>query len=319
MADITVKELVAGLQGDNPAGWYLYNGAGGTQRLAASKSAVAAICDVLRSGKYELQRWEAAYILGSADTRLAADALYAAFQNLRETPLVRGVAAEQLTHFTEFIGRRKLVGAYVKGLEDPSPVVRFWCIYGLSSLNARSARTKLQFLAANDHEECPGWSKVCTEARWALAGFDNLALQDRLWPGPFRKPPPLANPSRTAFLRRAVERRGAVLVRSKEIIAEAAGPVALGNDPTAHAEVAAIREAGRILQTFDLSGCEIYCSTEPNMMCLGAIYWARLSRIYYATPSSDITQPTIPTRNLSRRAGRAPFDAWNKSAGKIRY
>ena len=315
----TIKELIAGLQGDNPDGWNLYQRAGEAQRLAASKSAVVALCDILRSGKHELQRLEAAYVLGSADVRFAAETLYDAFQNLQETPLVRGAAAEQLTNFKGMIGRRRLIGAYLNGLEDSSPIVRFWCVYGLSQLNAKSHRARLQLLAATDHEECPGWSKVSTEAKWALAGFDNLALPDRLWPGPFRKPPPLANPSRTAFLRRAVELRGAVLVRSKEIIAEAAGPVALGHDPTAHAEITAIREASRILQTFDLSGCEIYCSTEPGMMCLGAIYWARLSRIYYATPSSDITQPTIPTRNLHRRAGRAPFAAWNKSAGKIRY
>lgn len=326
----TIKESVAGLQGDNPAGWYLYHFSGGTQRLAANKSAVVAICDVLRNGKHELQRWEAAYILGSADTRFAAETLYDAFQNPRETPLVRGAAAEQLTCFKEMIGRRKLIAAYVSGLEDPSPIVRFWCVYGLSQLNAKSHRAKLQSLAATDHEECPGWSKVSTEAKWALACFDNLALQDRLWPGPFRKPPPLANPSRTAFLRRAVELAryvrdysgqpfGAIVTRGKEIIAEGVNRVVHLNDPTAHAEVAAIREACRILQTFDLSGCEIFCSTEPNMMCLGAIYWARLSRIYYAAPSSDITQRAIPTRNLHRRAGRAPFEAWNKSAGKIRY
>ena len=246
---------------------------------------------------------------------------------------------------TLFASRRR----NLKGLEDPSPIVRFWCIFGVASLRVTRAREKLRQLAAKDHAECPGWSKVSTEAKWALAGFDNLALQDRLWPGPFHKPAPLPNPSPTAFLRRTLELAaanvrecnggpfGALIVQGKEIVAEGANRAVLCNDPTAHAEIVAIREACRVLQTFDLTGCEIYCSCEPNPMSLGAIYWARLSHIHYAASREDaarvgfndlhmyaeVSKPlaarSIPTRNMSRRAGRAPFEAWNKAAGKVRY
>lgn len=129
----------------------------------------------------------------------------------------------------------------------------------------------------------------------------------------------------------------AVIVRGNELIAEGINLVVERRDPTAHAEIVAIREACRVLKTFDLSGCEIYCSAEPNPMCLGAIYWARLDRIFYAAAREDsaaagfndlflyretslpIRERSIPTHNLARRAGQAPFRAWNESAGKIRY
>ena len=74
---------------------------------------------------------------------------------------------------------------------------------------------------------------------------------------------------------------GAVIVKEGKIIAEAANRVTLDNDPTAHAEVNAIRQAARSLGRFDLSGCDIYTSCEPCPMCLGAIYWAHLDHIYY--------------------------------------
>ena len=342
-----VKSLLAKLQGEDPKGWY---DATEFAVLAKSRSAVAAVCQVLRSGRHEQQRWEAGYILGQAwDDAAAGQALLAAFHDPGETPLVRGLAAEQLTHFREQVGRRKLIAAYLQGLDDPSPIVRFWCLYGLAGLRAKTARAKLQVIAATDHADCPGWSKVSTEAKWALAGFDDLPLQDRLWPGPFRQPEQLKNPSPSAFLRRAIALAeqnikdgnggpfGAVITRGKEIIAEGANRVVLFNDPTAHAEIVAIREACRLLETFDLTGCEIHCSCEPNPMCLGAIYWARLSRIHYAASREDaaragfhdlhlyaevaspLAERSIPTRNLRRKQGRAPFDAWNKSAGKIRY
>src|SRR6202140_2642607 len=80
---------------------------------------------------------------------------------------------------------------------------------------------------------------------------------------------------------------GAVVVKNGTIIAEAANQVTSTNDPTAHAEMVAIREACRKLAVFDLDGCEIYSSCEPCPMCLGAIYWARLSRIYFATTAED--------------------------------
>lgn len=80
---------------------------------------------------------------------------------------------------------------------------------------------------------------------------------------------------------------GAVIVRESEIIAEAANSVTACNDPTAHAEILAIREACARLQQFQLRGCDIYCSCEPCPMCLGAIYWARLKRVFYANTSGD--------------------------------
>jgi len=80
---------------------------------------------------------------------------------------------------------------------------------------------------------------------------------------------------------------GAVIVKDGKIIAQAANSVALHNDPTAHAEVNAIRQAAKKLNTFDLSGCEIYTSCEPCPMCLGAIYWAHLDKIYYGNNKID--------------------------------
>ena len=80
---------------------------------------------------------------------------------------------------------------------------------------------------------------------------------------------------------------GAVIVKDNEIIARGANRVTASNDPTAHAEVSAIREAARKLGTFNLSGCEIYTSCEPCPMCLGAIYWSRLDKIYYANNKVD--------------------------------
>ena len=80
---------------------------------------------------------------------------------------------------------------------------------------------------------------------------------------------------------------GAVIARNCEIIAEASNCVTINCDPTAHAEVSAIRKAAEALKTFDLSGCAIYTSCEPCPMCLGAIYWAHLDKIYYANDRKD--------------------------------
>lgn len=83
---------------------------------------------------------------------------------------------------------------------------------------------------------------------------------------------------------------GAVIVRGDEVVAEASNSVTIDNDPTAHAEVNCIRQAAKRLGTFDLSGCDIYTSCEPCPMCLGAIYWAHLGRIYYANDRKDAAQ-----------------------------
>jgi len=80
---------------------------------------------------------------------------------------------------------------------------------------------------------------------------------------------------------------GAVITKDGKIIATGVNLVTKNNDPTAHAEVSAIRKAARKLGTFDLSGCEIYTSCEPCPMCLGAIYWARLDKMYYGNTKTD--------------------------------
>ena len=83
---------------------------------------------------------------------------------------------------------------------------------------------------------------------------------------------------------------GAVVVKDGEIVGRGSNRVTADNDPTAHAEVVAIREACKNLNSFQLTGCEIYASCEPCPMCLGAIYWARPERIYYAARRDDASQ-----------------------------
>jgi tRNA(Arg) A34 adenosine deaminase TadA len=80
---------------------------------------------------------------------------------------------------------------------------------------------------------------------------------------------------------------GAVIVKDGELLAACPNRVIIENDPTAHAEIATIRAACQKLNTYDLSGCEIYTSCEPCPMCLGAIYWARIGKIYYANTKHD--------------------------------
>src|SRR5512133_1994251 len=83
---------------------------------------------------------------------------------------------------------------------------------------------------------------------------------------------------------------GATIVRDGEILAVAGNCVTSTNDPTAHAEIVAIREACKTLDTFDLTGCEIYASCEPCPMCLGAIMWARIDKLYYAADRLDASR-----------------------------
>lgn len=80
---------------------------------------------------------------------------------------------------------------------------------------------------------------------------------------------------------------GAVITRNGEVVATGVNRVTANNDPTSHAEVSAIRNAAEALGTFDLSDCEIYTSCEPCPMCLGAIYWARLKKVYFANNKTD--------------------------------
>ena len=130
---------------------------------------------------------------------------------------------------------------------------------------------------------------------------------------------------------------GAVIVRNGEIIARGENRVTVCNDPTAHAEVSAIREAAARLGTYDLSGCEIYSSCEPCPMCLGAIFWARLDRLYYASTRADAanvgfddahiyeelpldpSQRELPTESLLREEAQLVFEAWASKLDKKEY
>lgn len=130
---------------------------------------------------------------------------------------------------------------------------------------------------------------------------------------------------------------GAVIVRNGEIIARGVNRVTANNDPTAHAEVTAIREAAKVLNTFNLSDCEIYTSCEPCPMCLGAIYWARLGRIFYGNTKAnakaigfddsfiyeEIEKPIdnrkIPTMQLLPHEAITAFNKWQHLANKIEY
>jgi tRNA(Arg) A34 adenosine deaminase TadA len=130
---------------------------------------------------------------------------------------------------------------------------------------------------------------------------------------------------------------GAVIAKDGKLIAEGFNQVTSTNDPTAHAEVVAIRRACQALDTFDLTGCEIYTSCEPCPMCLSAIYWARISRIYYANDRADaasigfrddflyneiplpLDQRAIPSERLLAKEGRAAFDEWDAKPDKVQY
>ncbi len=130
---------------------------------------------------------------------------------------------------------------------------------------------------------------------------------------------------------------GAVIVRDGVIVAEGNNRVTSTNDPTAHAEVVAIRAACAELGRFDLRGCEIYTSCEPCPMCLASIYWARLDRIYYGNDrvaaaeagfddeflyrevALPIDQRSVPTAHLLGEEAARGFEAWRAKADKIAY
>ena len=96
---------------------------------------------------------------------------------------------------------------------------------------------------------------------------------------------------------------GAVVVRNGEIVGRGWNRVTSTNDPTAHAEVVAIRDACARLKTFSLSGCELYSSCEPCPLCLAAIYWSRIDRIYYAATCDDAAAAGFDDRNFYRELG----------------
>ena len=130
---------------------------------------------------------------------------------------------------------------------------------------------------------------------------------------------------------------GTVIVKKGNIIASGVNKVTQSSDPTAHAEIVAIRSACETLGTFQLVGCEIYCSCEPCPMCLGAIYWARPDRIYFANTREDaadinfddnfiyneldvsISQRKLPTTQLLRDEAQMAFTQWRESNAKTEY
>ncbi len=129
----------------------------------------------------------------------------------------------------------------------------------------------------------------------------------------------------------------AVIVKNNQIIATGVNRVTSSNDPTAHAEVTAIRNACDKLKSFQLDGCDIYTSCEPCPMCLGAIYWARPQNVYYGNTKSDaaeigfddsfiyseITTPIelrkIKMKQLMEKEAKESFDEWKNKTDKIEY
>ena len=130
---------------------------------------------------------------------------------------------------------------------------------------------------------------------------------------------------------------GAVITKDDKIISKAGNKVLSSNDPTAHAEINVIREASEKLNTFDLSGCTIYCSCEPCPMCFSAIYWARLERIVYANQSQDAkeagfddlliyeelikpdSERQIRAHQMLHEEGKKAFQMWIEKEDKITY
>ena len=130
---------------------------------------------------------------------------------------------------------------------------------------------------------------------------------------------------------------GAVIVKDGKVVAEGSNTVTVDNDPTAHAEVNAIRRACAVLGTFDLSGCELYTSCEPCPMCLAACYWAHISRVYYAAGRDDaaaagfdddmiyvevakpLDERKLPFIQLLPEEGLRPFLLWRPNPDKVRY
>jgi len=130
---------------------------------------------------------------------------------------------------------------------------------------------------------------------------------------------------------------GCVIVKDDKIIAEGSNKVTFSNDPTAHAEIVAIREACKKLNTFNLSGCDLYASCEPCPMCLSAIYWSHVDNIFYANTREDAKKINfddsliyseiskknedrkIPIKQILRDEALKAFEIWNKKTDKIEY
>ena len=130
---------------------------------------------------------------------------------------------------------------------------------------------------------------------------------------------------------------GSVIVKDDKIISEGMNRVTVNNDPTAHGEITAIREACKKLNTFDLSGYELYSNCEPCPMCLSAIYWSHIDKVYYANTRNDahnidFLDPIIYTElqksdeekkikmtQIMRDEGLKAFEIWDKKTDKIKY
>jgi tRNA(Arg) A34 adenosine deaminase TadA len=130
---------------------------------------------------------------------------------------------------------------------------------------------------------------------------------------------------------------GAIVVKGGVVVGEGWNSVTSSNDPTAHAEIMAIRRACQRLASFSLTGCDIYTSCEPCPMCLAAIYWARIDRIYFANSREDaaaigfddamiyeevskpITERKVPTARLRLPEAEAVFDEWRAKPDKVAY
>ncbi len=130
---------------------------------------------------------------------------------------------------------------------------------------------------------------------------------------------------------------GSIIVKSDKIIAEGSNKVTSNNDPTAHGEIVAIREACKKLNNFSLNGCELYSTCEPCPMCLSAIYWARIDKIYYANTRDDarkidfddsliytelqknIDKRKIPMIQILRNEALKAFELWDQKKDKVKY
>ncbi len=130
---------------------------------------------------------------------------------------------------------------------------------------------------------------------------------------------------------------GAVVVKDGAVIATGANQVTASNDPTAHAEVVAIRNACQVLGTFQLHGCEVYTSCEPCPMCLAALYWSRCEAIFYGNDAADaaragfddsflyeevrrpLAERAIPIQQLLPEEARTSFEAWMRSPYRVVY
>ena len=130
---------------------------------------------------------------------------------------------------------------------------------------------------------------------------------------------------------------GCIIVKDDKIIAEGSNKVTLNNDPTAHGEIVAIREACKKINNFSLKGCELYSNCEPCPMCLSAIYWAHIDKVYYANVRDDaqkinfddsfiyselqknIKERKIPMIQMMRDEALKAFELWDKKTDKVKY